>query len=130
MKIGLLLRIRQPIRWILIFPASILLYILTYFLAILITTIFNFISPQFAYGKGFLESVLAPGVASFYSLGLSATLIHENPGRARLVLSYFWMITCGICGGIAFFSSSGSIFLAVLVSAIVFAVVAYLDDDR
>jgi hypothetical protein len=117
-------------------------YVLAHILATLFFNLTNFIYPQFAYGKGFIDAVLAPGIAAYYSLSLPLSLFEKAPKNlhdanrleysdtvtesryANLpvnVLGLAWLCALGVFAGFNAFNNSWSALIAAIVSGLVIA---------
>jgi hypothetical protein len=132
--------------WILLFPSSAVIFFVANLLATLFFNVLNFAHPQLAYGKDFIDYVLAPGIAAYYCISWPIERFNNVPappekafgegsyvGRSsvstdtpRNVLSTTWIIVYGIAAGHALFNSIWPQVMATLVAT---TVVIYFFDE-
>ena len=132
------LKITPAIGWLLILPCSILIYIVTHLIATLFFNLSNFMYPVLAYGKGFIDSVLAPGFAAYFSILLPVDFFRKNctplqntaisivdlaqtdaSSLPQKLLIFIWVAVYGVLAGFGSFTSNWSSVCAAIVGLVV-----------
>jgi len=133
------LKITPAVVWLLILPCSILIYLVAHLIAILFFSATNFIHPNLAYGKGFIDSVLAPAFAAYFSISLPVDFLKKtrNPMQNTVIgisglaaptvesslpkklLIFIWVAVYGVLAGFGSFTSDWSSVCAAIVGLVV-----------
>jgi hypothetical protein len=130
----------RKLGWVLIFPYSIFIYFSCHILATIFFQVTNYIHPNLAYGQGFINSVLAPGISAYFSILLPieffkktrtdsrdlASIKHNNydnnhDSLPRKILILFWILIYGVLAGFGVFTSNWSAVLSTIVGLLVVA---------
>lgn len=103
------------LRWIVLFPVSVLFYVLANFLLNIGGKLLEFFSRDSPWSDKIFTHLISPGVAGFYAVGVAIAMAPGAKSTTALLITGVWLM---IYGGAAFFAAMVGDWGAVIPSVV------------